>query len=150
MIPSLGVGLSLLGVLKKVLKGKEPSVERYGACFRALKLVADPGKNTVSALVKYLRNKSDDVIAKSLDAMAGYGKAPGKVRKQLMEEVIKQTEGLYSAAQSNANTSQRRKWNIIQTSAKSALRALSGRKFANPAEARAWFNDNKKNKALWK
>ena len=82
--------------------------------------------------------------------MSGYGKASGKVRKDMLEEVIKQTEGLYSAAQSTSNTTQVRKWNIIQTSAKAALRALSGQKFANPAEARTWFNDNKKNKTLWK
>jgi hypothetical protein len=139
---------SALEVLEHALKEKQPSVDLYGACFRTLKKLADPSKKTVGALVKYIKYKDYDVIAKSADAMSGYRDAPGKVRKELFEELLKISEGIYSAAE---NTEGKRKWNTIGNSVMNAFRALAQgqAQFNDPGQARSWYNDNKKSKDLW-
>lgn len=138
----------ILEILNRGLKVKEPSVDVYGAALRGLKKVADTSKGTLGTLVDLLKHRDNEVISKAADALAGYKDAPGKVRKELLEELIKSSEGVYNAAQSASNTNEVRKWNIINFNVMQALRALSGQQFKNPAEARAWYNDHKKDK-MW-
>ena len=140
---------AILKVLDKTLKAKEPSVQVYSACLKSVGVIASEDGKVVKALSKLLKNKLYDVTGKAAQAMAGYKDASGKLRKELLEEVIKSSEGVYNAAQANDQNS-KRKWNIIQNGIMKALKALSGQTFKNPAEARGWYNDNKKNRALWK
>lgn len=137
----------VLGILDHALKAKEPSVDIYGSCLRALKKLADTKKNTVSALVDLLKHRMDDVVGKSADALSGYKDAPGKLRRELLEEVIKNTEGTCAQAKDPKNSGQVRKWNIIQNSVMNAVNALSGQKFKDVQEARKWFNEHKKDKS---
>jgi len=137
----------VLGILDRALKAKEPSVDVYGSCLRALKKLADPKPGTVKALEDLLKHRMDDVAGKAADAMSGYKEAPGKIRRELLEELIKGTEGLFSAAKDPKNGAQVRRWNIIQGNVVIALNALSGQAFKNPEEARKWFNDHKKDKS---
>lgn len=138
----------VLGILDKALGAKEPSVDLYGTCLRALKRMADQKKSTVEELIKLLKHKEDDVAAKAADAMVGYKGAPGRIRKEMLEELIKNTEGVFSAQASTPTGPQARRWNIIQHSVMEALKALSGQTFKDPQEARKWFNDHKKDK-MW-
>ncbi len=139
----------LMKVLLKSLKAKEPSVQKYSACLKSFKSMADTDAKIMKDLVKLLKNKDHDVVGKTAAALSGYNKAPGKIRKQLLEECIKQSEGVYNAAQNNDQNA-KRKWNIVSSGIMSALNSLSRVKFKNPGEARSWYNDNKKNKAVWK
>jgi len=139
----------LMDVLQKALKAKEPSVQLYSACLKSLGQVASEDAKVVKELTKLLKHKDYDVVLKAANALAGYKERSGKLRKELLEEVIKQSEGVYNAAQNN-DTNMKRKWNIIQSGIMSALNALSGQSFENPAEARSWYNDNKKDRDLWK
>lgn len=139
----------VLSILEKALKEKEPSVEAYGACFRALKKIACTDGKVVGELTKYFRHKDDDVISKALDAAAGYKDADGETRKLLLEESIKFTAGPFSGSQ-GSDENAKRKWNIIRTGAMSALNSLSGQNFKDPIEAQQWYQKAKKDKNLWK
>jgi hypothetical protein len=140
---------SLTKVLAKTLKAKEASVQVYSACFKALGTTASEDSKVVKDLTKLLKYKNYDVVGKAAQALAGYKDASGKLRKELLEEVIKNSEGVYNAAQNN-DQNMKRKWNIIQSGIMKALKALSGQSFKNPGEARSWYNDNKKNRDIWK
>lgn len=137
----------ILEVLNRGLKAKEPSVDVYGAALRGLKRLADPSKGTVGTLIDLLKHRENEVISKAADAIAGYKDAPGKVRKELLEELIKSTEGVFANSKNSSNTNDVRKWNMINFNVMQALRALSGQQFKDPAEARAWFNEHKKDKS---
>lgn len=140
---------ALSKILQKALKAKEPSVQLYSACLKALGAVASEDSKVVKELVKLLKHKDYDVVGKTASALAGYKDRDGKLRKELLEECIKQSEGVYNAAQNN-DQNMKRKWNIIQSGIMAALNALSGQSFENPAAARSWYNDHKKDRDLWK
>ena len=146
--PAEGAKLAL-DAIGACLKTKAPIKEYYSAGFASLKKLADPSKSTVSALVDSLKYKDDEVIGKAADAIAGYKAAPGKVRKELFEELLKQTEGVAAGAKQADNANAKRKWNIIMSNVNAAFQALSGQNLADPAAARQWFNDNKKNEKAW-
>jgi len=138
----------VLRILDRSLKAKDPSVDIYGSCLRSMKKLADTKASTIKALSDLLKSKYDDVVGKTADAISGYKDAPGKVRKELLEELIKSTEGTSAQASDPKNSGQVRKWNIIQTNVMAALKALTGQQFKDVAEARKWFNAHKKDK-VW-
>jgi len=139
---------ALMGLLQKELKAKEPSVEKYSACLKGLGTIASEDAKIVKELMKLLNYKEPDVIFKTARALAGYKDRPGKLRKELLEQCIKSSEGVYAGAQ-GSDQNAKRKWNNIESGIMAALNALSGQTFANPQEARAWFNDHKKDRDLW-
>lgn len=144
-------GKLCMSVLKKESKAKEPAVDIYGPAFDSLKKLADTSKGTVGDLIKYLRHKNDAIAAKAAYAMSGYEKSTGPVRREMVEELIKNTEGLYQQADQAPRSPQTRRWNVMKSPVLRALKALTGgQPFRNPSEARTWFNDNKKDKKLWK
>jgi hypothetical protein len=148
MTPEIGAR-GIRDVLEKALKAKQPTVDVYGACLRGLKKLADPSKATTDLLSDLLKRKENDVIAKAADAISGYKDAPGKVRRDLLEEVLKTGESAYQAAQSGKDSAATAKWNTIQAGVMAALRSLSGQNFADPPAARKWFNDHKKDPKIW-
>jgi hypothetical protein len=137
----------VLKILDKALSAKEPSVDIYGACLRAMKKLADTKPSTVKTLLDYMKSPKDDVVAKVAEALSGYKDAPGKVRKEILEEIIKGTEGTYAKSQDAKNSNDVRRWNIINFGVMRALNDLSGQKFADVLAARKWFNEHKKDKS---
>lgn len=142
-----GAASSALGILEHSLKAKEPSVDIYGSCLRALKKLGDTKSSTVKTLQDLLKHTKDDVVGKAADALGGYKEAPGKVRRELLEELIKGTEGTCAKAKDAKNSNDVRKWNIIQSGVMNSINALSGQKFKDVQEARTWFNEHKKDKS---
>jgi hypothetical protein len=138
----------VLEALDKTLKAKEPSTDVYKHAFDALKKMADPKPSTTKALTDYLKNKTDEVVGKAAEAMGGYANAPGKVRKTLFEELVKQTEGVSSSAKSAKNAPQVHKWQIIGGAVVGTLNALSKEQFKDPEDARKWFEKHKDDK-MW-
>ena len=139
---------SLVKILQKAIKEKEPPVQVYSASLKALGEIASHDKGVVKELKDLLKYKDFDVVGKAAQALAGYKDAPGKLRKDLLEEVIKQSEGTFNSSNNN-DANAMRKWNIIRGGIMTALNALSGQSFADPSQARAWFNDHKKDRDLW-
>jgi hypothetical protein len=130
--------------VSRALKAKEPVQDVVTAGFRVVKKHADPGKAVVGELVDLLKHKDDAIVAKAIDAMSGYKAAPGKVRRDMFEELLKQTEGVFNNSTKADDANAKRKWNIIGSAVNSALSALSGQNLADPAAARKWYNDHKK------
>lgn len=138
----------VIETLGRALGAKDVPADVVAASFRALKRIADPSKPTVDALLGYTRYKDYEVVASTCDAIAGYGAAPGAVRKRLFEELVKTFEGIYNG--STSDDVNRKKWSVAGPNVTAALNALSGVSHANPAAARQWFNENKKNADVWK
>ena len=137
----------LLGVLQRELKKKIPDEKIYETALESLgKLHSEAGKAT-KALTDLLKHNEDIVVGQAARAIAGYAAASGKTRKSLFEEVLKASEGVYSAAQ-GSNDRMKRKWNIIGDDVMEALSALSAPprriKVDNPQQLRSWFNKKKK------
>jgi hypothetical protein len=139
---------ALLDLLERTLKEKEPNADTYSHSLASLKKIADPRPATVKQLVDLLKFKVDAVIAKAADAISGYKDAPGKVRKELFEELVKQSEGVFNGSKDAKKSDLVRRWQVIGASVVNALNALSGQKFSDPAAARQWFNDHKTDK-IW-
>lgn len=140
---------SIRAVLEREIKAKQPSLDVYGACLRGLKKLADPSKGTTELLVDLLKRKESDIVSKAADAISGYKDAPGKVRRDLLEEVLKTGESAFQAAQSGKDSAATAKWSTIQNGVMAALRSLSGQNFSDPVAARKWFNDHKKDAKIW-
>lgn len=136
-------------LLDKVIDMKEPPPEIYGACFKSLKKLADKSKATTGFLLDLLKRKENDIISRAADTLSGYKNAPGSVRKDLMEEVLKIGESAAGAAKDGKNSAAVTKWNTIRGGVMAALNALSWQTFADPTAARAWYNDHKKDSKIW-
>jgi len=132
----------LEGSLKSSLKAKPPKVDRYEACFESLGKIAHP--KSVKTLTGYLKYKDYDVIAQAAEALQGYKDAKGKLRKEIFEELLKISEGLYSSAQANDSGEPARKWRVIKNSMMDGMNAVSRQELSDPRAARRWYNDNKK------
>lgn len=140
----------LLGVVDAALSRKEPPAEILAAAFAALKKAADPAEPVTKSLTKLLQYKDDHVIAQAADALGGYGAAPGDVRKDVFEELLKDFEGVASEARKPGNKSALNKWNVVGSSVMGALGSVAHQSFADPAAARKWFNDHRRDVAAWK
>ena len=133
----------LLPTLNRELSQKAPNESIYETALESLGKIHSPNKMATKTLTKLLNNKDNTIVGLAARAIAGYGQSSGKIRKELFEEVLKSTEGVYSGAQSQNQTLER-KWNIIEDDVMSALQKLSHAKIQDPAAARGWFNKNKK------
>lgn len=91
-------------------------------------------------LTDLLKFKDESVIASAANAIAGYKKAPGAVRQDLFEELLKMSEGPYNASEGN-DANAKRRWNIFGADVVAAMKALSAQNYTNPKEFRAWFNE---------
>ena len=140
---------TIVKVLDRTLKAKEPSKMVYKACLMSLGRLADPSKTAVKTLVDLLKYKDADVVNGAAMALAGYGNAEGSLRKHLFEEVVKQSEGVFSGSR-KGDANQQRRWGVIRGGVLQALHRLSGTKQQDPEQARRWFNDHKKDREVWK
>ncbi|MCG3133313.1 MAG: hypothetical protein HMLKMBBP_00447 [Planctomycetes bacterium] len=146
--PDLGAR-GVLDVLGRVLKQKDPHEDLVNGSFRALKRLADPSKSTLDAIFQYLKHRDDEVVSRACDALSGYASAPGASRRAIFEELVKHFEGVFNGSQ-QSDMNARRKWGVVGSNVVAALNATSGVSHANPAAARQWLNENKKNEDVWK
>jgi hypothetical protein len=133
----------ILPTLNRALDAKPPADQIYEAALEALGKLHSESRPAIKQLTDLLNYKDDSVVGRACRALAGYAGASGNTRKDLFEEVLKSTEGTYSASK-NRDANAERKWNVIGEDAVDALNKLSGEKLADPAAARKWFNENKK------
>ncbi len=137
--------------LQRELKAKVPDDRVYEAALEAIGKLRSESPAVLKVLMDLLKNKDDAVISRAAYAISLYEGASGKVRKELFEEVLKNSEGVYAGSQSN-NENMKRRWTIIGDDIVLALNKLSvppreGGDLSNPADARKWYNDHKK--ASW-
>jgi hypothetical protein len=134
----------LIPTLQRELKQKTPDDVIYEAALDALGKLHSENKAATKTLTDLLKNKENSIVGRAAHAIAGYEGASGAVRKDLFEEVLKSSEGVFSGAQNPSNTTMVSKWNVIEQDVMEALNKLSRVKHKDPAAARQWFNDNKK------
>lgn len=137
------VGRIVAKVLDRELAQKVPNDTVYEAAFETLAKLHVEDRVVIKQLTDLLNHKDYPVIARAARAIAGYAGANGETRKELFEEVLKSSEGTYSAAQNN-DTNMKRKWNVIGDDVMEALVKLSNVAFENPIQARSWWGDHKK------
>ncbi len=101
--------------------------------------IASPKPADVKYLTELLKGE-DEFISDAARALAGYKKAPGSVRKEIFEELLKNCEGVFSKQQANDNNA-KRKWNIWGSEVIDAMKAVTRQEFATPIEFRRWLND---------
>jgi hypothetical protein len=131
---------------------KVPIPNVASAGLRALGKIASPKAGDVKYLTDLLKGK-DDFIADAARALGDYEKAPGAVRKEIFEDLLKISEGVFSGSEKN-DTNMKRKWNIWGTDVVDAMKKLSKQNCANPIEFRKWFNNKEegggKNPRTWR
>ncbi len=130
--------------LDRALKAKPiMKTEIYEACFAALGKLASP--KSIKTLTGFLKYKEPDVIAQAANALKGYAGAPGKIRKEIFEEILKMSEGVYSKASADANSPEAKRWRVYGPAMIEAMKSVSHQdELADPRQFRAWFNDHKK------
>jgi hypothetical protein len=133
----------VLPTLNRELGQKAPDENVYETALGTLAKIASENKMVIKTLTKLLKDKENEIVGLAARTISGYAQSSGKVRKELFEEVLKATEGVYSGAQSQNQTLER-KWNVIGDDVNDALSKLAHVKLSDPAVARKWFNDNKK------
>ena len=112
------------------------SVSRAGLL--AMGKLASPKPASVKFILDLLKGK-DEFIADAARALSGYEKAPGALRKDIVEDLIKMSEGVFSSSEANDNNA-KKKWNTWGSDVLEALEKLSRVKKANPKEYRTWYN----------
>ena len=118
---------------------KVPTSGVIRAGLPALGKIASPKTADVKFLTDLLK-KEDEFIGDAANALAGYGKAPGSVRRDIFEELLKMSEGVFSKSEANDQPAKRR-WNIWGTDVVEALQKVSRQNWQKPTEFRKWFND---------
>jgi HEAT repeat protein len=142
-----------LGQKATIKSLKVPNVaKRRGVLAHALRSLGhhkDPG--TVKTLTDYLVNSEPIVVAGAADALGNFGEQPEKVRKPVVEELVKNYASYHSAA-SNAQASNKEKGvakdrlNVVEKPFLDALKKLTSQEFTDAPAAQKWFNDNKSKK----
>jgi hypothetical protein len=101
--------------------------------------IASPKQGDVKFLMDLLKGK-DEFVGDVARAIGGYVKAPGAVRRDLFEELLKRSEGTFSKSEANDNNA-KRSWNIWGTEIIDAMKKLTKQNFEKPPEFRKWLNN---------
>ena len=120
-----GVLKILLPVLARELKRKPPEEDIYEGCLESLGKLHSENPQAIKTLEDLLKYKDYAVVARAARALGMYETAPGRIRKDIFEEILKQSEGVYSSAQTGSDQNSERKWNIIGDDVMEALHKLS-------------------------
>jgi hypothetical protein len=136
-------GDTSVGLLKYLvdssLNQKSPIYNVARAGLAGLGKIASPKPGDVKFLTDLLKGK-DEVIGDAARAIGGYAKAPGSVRHDLFEELLKRSEGTFSKSENNDNNA-KRSWNIWGTEIVDSMKKLSKQNFEKPPEFRKWLNN---------
>lgn len=133
-------------ILAREVDAKEPRPEVYEEALKSMGKIHSENKIAIKTLTDLLKHNEATVVMHAIRAIGGYGPASGATRKELFEEVLKASEGTYSASQ-GTDQNAKRKWNVIGEDVKETLTKLSGVAIDTPVVARTWFNEHKK--ASW-
>ena len=126
-------------VVDSAMKPKVPIFAVTRAGLMAMGKIASPKATNVKFITDLLRGK-DEFIADAARALAGYEKAPGTLRRDLVEELLKMSSGVFSSSEANDSNAKKR-WNTWGSDVLEAIEKLSRVKKANPTEYGVWFRN---------
>jgi hypothetical protein len=134
-----GVGL-LRYIVDRGLGQKVPPQGIVRAGIASMGKIASLAPADVKFLTDLLK-KEDEFIGDAARALSGYDKAPGALRRDIVEELVKMSEGVFSK-QNGSDQPAKRKWNIWGSEVVEAMQKVShASKPKNPEEFRKWLND---------
>ena len=126
-------------IVDSAMKPKVPVFSVTRAGLMAMGKIASPRPNNVKFITDLLRGK-DEFIADAARALAGYEKAPGSLRRDLVEELLKMSSGVFSSSEANDSNAKKR-WNTWGSDVLEAIEKLTRVKKANPTEYGVWFRN---------
>jgi hypothetical protein len=130
-------------LVSDALDKKVPVYKVARGGLESLGKIASPKPGDVKFLTDMMKKSEDDILGDVAQALKGYGKAPGAVRREIFEQVLLKAEGVYSKQNANDQNA-KKQWTQWGTDAIDALKALSRTNFAKPPEFREWFNNKDK------
>lgn len=106
--------------------------------------------SSAEALTDLLDHHEYHYIAKAADALALFNDAPGPVRRDVVEKMVK----LYAQYSEDAESDQQdqekqEKFRKTSGSLAKALEALTGTQQRTPTDWNTWFNNHKTDKEVW-
>jgi hypothetical protein len=132
---------------------KSPNVEkRRGVLAHALRSIGKfKNPDDVKTLSDYLKNSEPMVVAGAADGLGEFAEQAEKVRKPIVEELVK-GYATYASAASNASApppqkaQAREKLNTVEKPFLASLQKLTGQEFKDAPSAQKWLNDNRNKK----
>jgi len=146
-------GPELVGPLSALLEAKayRRDVDVRKRVARSLSVAADP--RAVLPLATLIRSDEDaTVVAAAADALATYGAAPLKFRREAVRQLVDVYTTTYNLMLSTKSEQRvirsvmQKRWKVYAGSVRAALQDLTGQRFSRPQEWRTWWNKNKKKK----
>lgn len=133
-------------------KTLRPQAVEYG--FLSLALIGPQDKTSLEFALDYAtkgKHQDNTVAAHAIRACAQWRELDGNTRKDFFDKIDMYLQGLYSkwkGGDPKTRATYEQRYKAVETDGLEALRELStdGSKFDDPEKARAWFNENKKQK----
>ncbi len=144
----------LMKWLEGVLEDKSPNPQSVEWGFQSLAYIGTGDKATLEFVLDYAtkgKHQDNTVGAQAIKACYQWRELDGKMRKEFFDKICMYLQGLHSKAR-GGDPKQRgtyeARYKAVETDGKDALRELGDgtTSFDDPDKARAWFNDNKKQK----
>ncbi|MFO0981564.1 MAG: hypothetical protein U1E76_07385 [Planctomycetota bacterium] len=149
LFAAAGAALSEMGeigtkVLVTAIKSKDFKKRTDLRCelLRYIGAQKDP-KNT-KLIIDFLKDNEPKLVAAAADALGNYREGSEKLRKELVEELVK----AYATQDANVKKNpkdqvQKDRLQAYEVNMNNALLALTGQSFEDATKWQAWFNDNK-------
>lgn len=126
-------------VVDRAMNQKVPAPGVVRAGLASLGKIANPKPADVKFLTDLLK-KDDEFIGDAARALAGYAKGPGVLRRDICEELLKMSEGVFSKSEGN-DAKAKQRWNTWGTEVVEAMQKVSRTNFTKPPEFRKWLNE---------
>ncbi len=101
-------------------------------------------------LVDLLDYKDEGVIAAAGNALAQFGDAPGAIRRDCVEVLVKRLESYHNRASNLEDTTSARIYGVVREPMIRALSVLTGQNLRDPLDWTKWWNNNKNDRSLWR
>ncbi len=133
-------------------KSPNPQSIEYG--FLALAYIGPPDKQTLDLVLGYATkgvHPDNTVAANAIKACYQWRELDGKTRKEFFDKICMSLTGLYSQMKGGdaaKRATYEARYKAVEADGRDALRELGDgtTNFDDPNKARAWFNENKKQK----
>lgn len=101
-------------------------------------------------LIDLLDFHLEDVVIGVGQALEYYDKAPGKIRKECTEKLVRAVESYRSRGQGGESIDGPRIWGKVKRPLMDALKAVTGENYQTSLDWTKFWNDAKNDKSVWK
>lgn len=101
-------------------------------------------------LIDLLDYHLEDVVVGVGRSFLHYGKAPGKVRKECTEKLVRAVESYRSKGSGAEDIDGPRVWGKVKSPLMAALRAITGQDYKTSLDWVKFWNANKNNRDMWR